>query len=512
MRGFAVHGCSLTGSPRSGWNKSGCAVRLRTFFMRMPTSSKLRCPELKRRSAVLLALTFECLAFCALAFCGLCGAPALAQSASANTAGVAAAQPLVRAPRLTLQQALLLARRYSPQFNAAVTQAGLARENLVQARAGLLPSVTYNNQYLYTEGNNTPSGRFIANNAVHEYLSQGQVHEVVPFPAGLNAMHQAAARRALAQAQRDIAARGLDRTVVADYYGVLVAEQNLRGARDNLTAAQRYWRVSQQLQRGGEVAQADVIRAQIQNNQAEQTVEDDQLALERARFSLAVLLFPNPRQAFRLVNDLAAPPPLPGFQTLARLAALHNPELRAALASLRTANAGVSLARDAFLPALSLDYWYGIDATHFATRNGPIPNLGSAAAATLNIPIWNWGATASQVRQAKLRRHQARVELAFAQRQALANLQTSYDQARAARAALARLHQTSQLAARNLHLASLRYRSGDDTILALVDAESLLAQARAAETAGQARYRVALATLNILTGGHLQPVPGAQQP
>jgi outer membrane protein TolC len=79
-------------------------------------------------------------------------------------------QPLLT---LTLQDALARARANSVALQAALTDQGLAREDKVQAAANLLPSVTYNNQFLYTQGNGTPSGRFVANNAVHEYLSQG---------------------------------------------------------------------------------------------------------------------------------------------------------------------------------------------------------------------------------------------------------------------------------------------------------------------------------------------------
>ena len=68
---------------------------------------------------------------------------------------------------LTLADALARARANSPQFQAALTQFGIAREDRVQARAALLPSVNYDNGFIYTQGNGTASGRFIGNNGVH---------------------------------------------------------------------------------------------------------------------------------------------------------------------------------------------------------------------------------------------------------------------------------------------------------------------------------------------------------
>ena len=85
---------------------------------------------------------------------------------------------------LTFQDALARAQKNLPQFLSANTDAGLAHEDKVQARAALLPSVTYSSQFLYTEPNGTPSGVFIANNAVHEYVSQGHAHEAINLAGG----------------------------------------------------------------------------------------------------------------------------------------------------------------------------------------------------------------------------------------------------------------------------------------------------------------------------------------
>ena len=80
---------------------------------------------------------------------------------------------------LTLADALARAKANSPQFQAAVTELGLAREDRYQARAALLPGVDYNNSFIYTQGNGTASGRYVASNGVHEYISQGVAHEAI---------------------------------------------------------------------------------------------------------------------------------------------------------------------------------------------------------------------------------------------------------------------------------------------------------------------------------------------
>src|SRR5512147_1767304 len=73
----------------------------------------------------------------------------IAVSAIAQQPSSASTQPL---PTLTLQDALMRARANSVLFQAAITDQALAREDKVQARAALLPSVSYNNAYIFSQG------------------------------------------------------------------------------------------------------------------------------------------------------------------------------------------------------------------------------------------------------------------------------------------------------------------------------------------------------------------------
>ena len=102
--------------------------------------------------------------------------------------------------------------------------------------------------------------------------------------------------------------------------------------------------------------------------------------------------------------------------------------------------------------------------------------------------------------KAELRAPGSKTPLTFAQRQLLSNLYGSYNEARTARSEADMLRSSADLAAENLRLNTLRYRAGEATVLELVDAESMFTQAQNAYADGMARYRVALATLQTLTG------------
>jgi outer membrane protein TolC len=417
---------------------------------------------------------------------------------SAQTASPA--QPQTVPVVLTLADALSRAKANSPQFQAAVTELGLAREDRYQARAALLPGVDYNNSFTYTQGNGTASGRYIASNGVHEYLSLGVAHEAIGAAQVLDYQRSAAAH-ALAKARAEIAARGLIVTVVQSFYGLLAAQTRTLNTERAYGEGQHFLDLSQKLEQGGEVAHSDTIKAQIQANDLQRARDETKLAEQNARLSLAVLLFPNFFQDFTLVNDLSTAPALPPMNELKELAARNNPELQAAFAALSVANKEVGVARAGYLPTLSVDMFYGIDANQFAKRSPDgIQNLGYAGIATLNIPVWNWGATQSKVRQAELQRHQAQVELSAAQRQAIADLQSFYAEAQLAYQQLATLQQTADLAEQSLHLTNLRYQAGEASALEVVDAQNTLTTAGNSYHDGEARYHLAMAKLQTLTG------------
>ena len=431
---------------------------------------------------------------------------ASAQAPSTSTA------PNPGAPlRITLQDALALARKNDPTYHAAVTDAGIAREDRAQARDVLLPTATFNTSALYTEPSylNSPTGatsstvKFIANNAPHEYVSQGNVHEQLDV-ASIAAYRRTAALAAAAKARSEIAARGLVVTVVQNYFAAEAAEQKLASARQTAAEGENFLQLTQDLESHGEVAHSDVIKAELQVQDRRRQLQDAQLASLNARLDLAVLLFPDFTDSFELSDNLHASVPLPPREEFETLAARDNPDVRAALSAVQAAGHDVLSARAGYLPSVGLDYWYGIDAEHYATYSpspdGRIHNLGSAAMASLTLPLWNWGATQSKVRQSELRRDQSKLELSLAQRRLLAEMRSLYSEAETALNQQAGLQRSSELAADSLRLTTLRYKNGESTVLEVVDAQTTFAQANAAYQDGALRYRVALANLQTLTG------------
>ncbi len=266
--------------------------------------------------------------------------------------------------------------------------------------------------------------------------------------------------------------------------------------------------ISQELEQGREVAHSDVVKGQLQEIAQRQALEEAKLAMENARLDLAVLLYRDFDENFSVVDDLDAAPALPPLADVETMAGSKNPSLAAALEAFASATLDVNLARQAYLPTLTVDAIYGIEANAFALRStvasnkeaGVLPNLGYFVTASLNIPVWDWGMRRSKVRQAELKHEEAAAEVTAAQRDSIKNLQSSYAEAQTARQQVDLLRQAADLAAESLRLNTLRYQAGEATMLELVDAQTTLMQARNAYDDGMVRYRVAIGNLQTLTG------------
>ena len=421
-----------------------------------------------------------------------------------DTAGAQSGAPLV----ITLDEAIRRAQSNDPNFATARGEAKATALDRSIARAALLPNAVYHNQFLYTQGvgttGTTPSGGvptpviFIANNAVHEYISQAAVTETIGLK-GVADVRLADATAARAAAEYEIARRGLVATVVGFYYNLTASQHKVNVAERATHEAAGFTDLTNKRETAREVAHADVVKAQLLQQQRERDLADARLVADKARLELGVLLFPDPRTSYAIESTPL--PVMPSRADVEAQATAHNPDLKSALAAAHMSDAEVLAARAAYLPDLALNFSYGIDAAQFATK-GPngVNNLGYSGTATLDIPLWDWLATPHRVKQTEIRRDAARVALTATQRHLIAALDEAYAEAAEAQRQAASLDLSATTAAESLRLTKLRYTAGEATALEVVDAQTALTAAENAREDGIVRYETGLANLQTLTG------------
>jgi outer membrane protein TolC len=288
--------------------------------------------------------------------------------------------------------------------------------------------------------------------------------------------------------------------VIALFYGSLAADHKLAVAERAHQEAADFSSLTGKREQAREAAHADLVKAQLEEQQRQRDFADAKVAAEKAHLELGVLLFPDPRIPCTLQADDNAPP-LASREDVEQAAAKNNPELKSALAQLNVSNADVLSARAALLPDLGLNVTYGIDAPQFAV-NGPdkVRNLGYSASVTVDLPVWDWLSTEHKIKQSEIRRDAQKVALSATQRQLIARLDEAYSEAQAAHDQLASLDDSVATAQESLRLTKLRYTGGEATVLEVVDAQTAYVSAENAREDGRVRYEVARADLQTLTG------------
>ena len=407
---------------------------------------------------------------------------------------------------LTLDEALRLASAQASNFQQAGLNEQMASEDVRQAKAAFLPRVTAPLSYLYTSpALGLPPGTprapsFIANNAISEYQAYVNVSGDLDIAGRLRAT--LAKNRALleaAHAGTEVARRALAQAVIDAYYGLALTTAQRGAAEQNLSAAEEFERITSLLFSGGEVASVDLTRAQLQTIGRRDELERARANEEVAAGSLRGLVgydFNRPISTMDLA--LAAPVDAEALQyKVADIA--RRPEFAQFDAQLRAAKQEVKIERADRLPQLSYSIFGGFDTD--SLRPSPLKeHTGISGAISLTIPIFDWGASRSRERQARLRAQIAENERTIASRGFTQEFYSA--QALVASAATRiRLAGTGITQAQsNLNASIARYRAGEAQIIEVTDALTTLAAQRFALYQAIFDYQTALARLRQATG------------
>jgi outer membrane protein len=413
---------------------------------------------------------------------------------------------------ITFQDAMERARKLDPTLIGTVSDARNAREDRLQSRNSMLPTLTGTSQYLNTQGNGiTPDGRYVTNDGIHVYRDWLILHQdLSPGVLMGTAYTRAKAAEALASAKSEITRRGLAVTVTKTFYGLVSAQRKYAAAQAGLDQAKHFLDIANDLEHQGQGSHSDAIKADVAYRIQKQAFDEARFAMEDTRLSLAVILFPDFNENFTVVDDLDTPPALPSFSEVETMAEKENPDMRVALETARESELDVKLAKTAFLPTLTLDADEGIEANCFGlhctqsafdtAKTGKLPSLGYFLTVTLNVPIWDWGTLRSKLHQAEYKQDAAKAQLSLAQRTAISELYATYDEAMVARGALEEARRTAELAQESMRLVNLRYQGGASPASEVVDAQTTLVTAQNAFADAQVRYRTLLSTLQTFTG------------
>src|SRR4029079_14348138 len=407
---------------------------------------------------------------------------------------------------LSLDDALRLANAQASTFQTAAINERIAAEDVRQARAAFLPKVTTPLSYIYTSpAMGLPPGEprapsFISADAIG--VTDALVNVAGDFDIAGRLRASLARNRALLAAARagtDVAKRALAQAVIEAYYGLALANAQRRAAEGNLAAAIEFENITSLLLSGGEVASVDVTRAHLQTLTRRDELERARANEEVAAGALRVFVgyeFSRPINT----TDLALDVPVDSdYQQFKADEVSRRPEFIQLEQQLRAAREEIRIAHADRLPSLSYSVNGGFD-----TDSVKAPRLkehtGLQAAISLSIPIFDWGASRSRERQARLRVEVAENERTIALRGFTQQFYAARAQVDSAKTRIDVAREGVAKAEDNVTASIARYRAGEAQIVEVTDAQTTVVEQRNALYQAIFDYKTALARLRHTTG------------
>jgi len=388
---------------------------------------------------------------------------------------------------LTLAQAGALAAQSSPALTAAAQTLAQAGARIGQAQAQRRFQITFNSTASLSNANvyQPPPAQ--------ETFGTLQNTLTIPLPTGARsgfAIRQAQEQFGAARAQYDAARLALAAQVAAAYFDLLRRQALLAVAQETLASDERALGDARKRKAAGDVAQLDVLQAQVPAAAAQAALDGAENDLAVARQTLNSLLG-RPLDGELPVADVTSAAPLTAYtlDQARAFAVQRSPDVRAADASVRAAEAGLAAARLYREPALSLQ------AIDIRSKDVTSFSREDTLQAAVTLPLSDGGLGREQVREAEAALAAARAQGQATRRTVLASVSAAFLTAGSRRRQLAAALITQLIAQETYDKTRLGYQNGLFPLINVLNAQAALTQARIAYT--QAVYDAAAAAVGL---------------
>ncbi len=338
----------------------------------------------------------------------------------------------------TLKDALALAYQTNPTLLAQRANQRALDESIVQARAGLRPSLDVAASANYSRSDSPVIGTppFTSGGVVESDSGGVSIGLSQTLWSGGRVGHGISAAEANILAGRE-SLRDTEQTVLAlviqAYADVIRDSEILTIRQSNLGVLQRQLEEASARFEVGEITRTDVAQSESRLAQSEADLANAraQLSVSRAAYTAVVGQAP---------GDLAPMPVLPGIPTdfdhALDVAMADNPSIRSAIYSQRAAEANVAAAKAEYMPSARLTASYGGSTSDLGAIDDIGDNTRFQAGATISVPLFTGGLNRSRVAQALERANVAQINVEGERRSTLQSVSSAYAQSISSRATL----------------------------------------------------------------------------
>jgi Outer membrane protein len=301
----------------------------------------------------------------------------------------------------------------------------------------------------------------------------------------------------IAEFQQQLAREQVSEATAITYLEALRSDRDVAAALANVDLATALFQLAQDQHTAGVATGVDVTRAETRLAQERVGLAQAQTVSEQARLDLQRVIGVPLGSPLLLTDALAfTPEQLPQTDTAVSDALSHRAEVLISEMQVSMLSLERKAVKGELLPSLQFVGDYGVSG--ITPTDTALPTR--RVAVQLNVPVFNGGLTLGRLTVATSREHEAQLQLGSVRGQveqdvrlALSTLRTSVERVRAA-------DQSFQLAQRELEMSRDRFRAGVGDNLEVVNAQTSLANARAAQVEALAIYNAARLNLAASLG------------
>jgi len=406
---------------------------------------------------------------------------------------------------LTLKESIGIALQKSPTMQAAQSAIKEAQYRRRGTVSDFLPQVSM--QYSYTRLNKAPfvtiGGTQVTAGTKDNYNWTTSVTQPV-FTGGALINSYLLAKIGVDIAKVEFAQTKFDLVlqVKVAYYAVLTTEKGLEVAEQAVEQLESHYTVAQAFFDAGIIAKNDVLQTEVELAQTRQDLIRAQHALEVARAVFNTLLRRRINEPVRLAEALEYTPMTIDIDRLIEEAFRERPELKLSDLGIKSAKKEVGIAASRLFPQLSIVYSYErqgdepwVEGSRFQRMHDW--NVMGVAEWT----IWDWGKTWWGVGESKARVFQAECALEQVKDSVRLDVQAASLKVTEAKQNIQVAETAVSQAEENFRINEERYKGQVATSTDVLDALTLLTQARTNYYSALSDYNVAKARLQRAIGG-----------
>jgi outer membrane protein TolC len=344
-----------------------------------------------------------------------------------------------------------------------------------------------------------PGGRIVEDRDIFNFSTT--LNQPV-FTGGFNLANYRSAKIGvdLSKESLETAKRDLVLQVRVGYFTILRAEKFLAVAEQQVKQFEAQLEVTKAFFDVGIVAKNDVLQAEVRLANARQLLVKAANDLATAKASFNILLRREINTLFEVVDILAYKAFALSYEQSLEEALRLRPEVKTAQLNIDQAKEGVKIARSGYFPTISLTGNYNRFSDDFDMSGGVKFSDRWTIQALATVTLWNWGNTAFKVGENKVKVIQAEDSKTQLMESVTLEVKNDYLNMLTAEKNINVTEKAIEQAEENLRMNEERYKYQVATQTDVLDAVTLLAQARVNYYGALSDFNIAKAQLERSMG------------